>query len=95
MRNISDTEQNVSCDIVGTPKAGAIIEGHETHTRTGEVAIDLTQVPGIPNNLIETLTNSTIRVPVTQAVIYGWYDNEAASYTELLGDRTVSVAEEF
>ncbi len=91
---ISD-KQNVSCDIVGSPKAGAIIEGHETHTRTGEVAIDLNEVPGIPKNLIDGLANSLIRVPVTQAVIYSWYDNEAASYTELLGDRVVSVAEKF
>ncbi|MCI5130544.1 MAG: glyceraldehyde-3-phosphate dehydrogenase, partial [Candidatus Electrothrix sp. EH2] len=32
-------------------------------------------------------------VPVTQAVIYGWYDNELGSYTNMLGDLTVSVAE--
>ena len=88
-------KQNVSCDIVGSPKAGAIIEGHETHTRTGEVAIDLAKVPGLPESLIGKLSNTTIRVPVTQTVIYGWYDNEAASYTELLGDRTVTVAEFF
>ena len=88
-------KQNVSCDIVGSPKAGAIIEGHETHTRTGEVTIDLAKVPGLPESLIDKLSNTTIRVPVTQAVIYGWYDNEAASYTELLGDRTVTVAECF
>jgi glyceraldehyde 3-phosphate dehydrogenase len=31
-------------------------------------------------------------VPVTQAVIYGWYDNELGSYTNMLGDRTVSIA---
>jgi len=33
-----------------------------------------------------------IEVPVTQAVIYGWYDNELGSYTNMLGDRTVSIA---
>jgi glyceraldehyde 3-phosphate dehydrogenase len=32
-------------------------------------------------------------IQVTQAVIYGWYDNEMASYVNLLGDRTVSIAE--
>jgi len=26
-------------------------------------------------------------------VIYGWYDNEMASYVNILGDRTVSIAE--
>jgi len=34
-----------------------------------------------------------LEVPVTQAVIYGWYDNELGSYTNMLGDLTVSVAE--
>ncbi len=33
-----------------------------------------------------------LEVPVTQAVIYGWYDNELGSYTNMLGDRTVSIA---
>ncbi|MCK4425722.1 MAG: glyceraldehyde-3-phosphate dehydrogenase, partial [Deltaproteobacteria bacterium] len=37
-------EQNVSCDIIGLPRAGAIIEGNETHTRTAEVSIDLQKV---------------------------------------------------
>jgi glyceraldehyde 3-phosphate dehydrogenase len=36
-----------------------------------------------------------VRVPVTQAVIYGWYDNEKGSYVRMLGDRTVSIAETF
>jgi len=40
-------EQNVSGDIIGFPKAAAIIEGHETHTRTADVAIDLQKVGGI------------------------------------------------
>ena len=34
----------------------------------------------------------SIEVPVTQSVIYGWYDNELGSYTNMLGDRTVSIA---
>lgn len=33
-----------------------------------------------------------IEIPVTQAVAYGWYDNELGSYTNMLGDRTVSIA---
>jgi glyceraldehyde 3-phosphate dehydrogenase len=32
------------------------------------------------------------RYPVTQAVIYGWYDNELGSYTNMLGDLTVKIA---
>ena len=86
-------EQNVSGDVVGIPKAAAIIEGHETHTRTAELTIDLKKVVGIPNDLLETMESTIIRPQVTQAVIYGWYDNEMGSYVNMLGDRTVSVAE--
>ncbi len=86
-------QQNVSCDIAGSPRAAAVIEGHETHTRTAEVAIDLEKVPGLDSNIVSMLTQRIVRVPVTQAVIYGWYDNELGSYTEMLGDRTISIAE--
>ena len=86
-------EQNVSGDIVGMPRAAAIIEGHETHTRTAELTIDLKKVVGIPSHLLESMESTFIRPQVTQAVIYGWYDNELGSYVNMLGDRTVSVAE--
>jgi len=86
--------QLVSSDIIGMPRAAAIIEGHETHTRTAEVTIDLKKVAGIDNNVIAALKQTIIRVPVTQAVIYGWYDNEMGSYVNMLGDRTVSIAED-
>ncbi len=85
--------QNVSADIVGTPRAAAIIEGSETHTRTAEVAIDLKNVPGISDAVLSAVTDTVIRVPVTQTVIYGWYDNEMGSYVNMLGDRCVSIAE--
>ena len=86
-------KQNVSGDIIGVPRAAAIIEGYETHTRTAEVTIDLANVPGLDTNVIDQLTNTMIGIPVTQAVIYGWYDNEMGSYVNMLGDRTISVAE--
>ncbi len=86
-------KQNVSGDIIGVPRAAAIIEGFETHTRTAEVTIDLANVPGLDKHVIEQLTNTMIRIPVTQTVIYGWYDNEMGSYVNMLGDRTVSVAD--
>ncbi|MEW6672872.1 MAG: glyceraldehyde 3-phosphate dehydrogenase NAD-binding domain-containing protein [Thermodesulfobacteriota bacterium] len=86
-------KQNVSCDVIGLPRAAAIIEGHETHTRTAEVKIDLERVLGIDNELISSLREKIVRVPLTQAVIYGWYDNEMGSYVNMLGDRTVSMAE--
>ena len=44
-------------------------------------------------HLIAGLADTTLRIPVTQAVIYGWYDNEMGSYVNMLGDRTVTIAE--
>ncbi|MFZ1984969.1 MAG: glyceraldehyde 3-phosphate dehydrogenase NAD-binding domain-containing protein [Desulfatitalea sp.] len=87
-------EQNVSVDVIGIPRAAAIIEGHETHTRTAELNIDLKKVPGIPEVLLKSMESAIIRPQVTQAVVYGWYDNEMGSYVNMLGDRTVSVAEQ-
>ena len=86
-------KQNVSGDIIGMPRVATIIEGHETHTRTAETSIDLASVPGIQKEALSDLNELVIRVPITQAVIYGWYDNEMGSYVNMLGDRTVSIAE--
>ena len=86
-------KQNVSGDIIGMPRVATIIEGHETHTRTAEASIDLAKVPGIQKEALSNLNELVIRVPVTQTVIYGWYDNEMGSYVNMLGDRTVSIAE--
>jgi len=87
-------QQNVSGDIIGMPRAAAIIEGHETHTRTAELAIDLAKIPGLSQCVFDAMESPIIRPQVTQAVIYGWYDNEMGSYVNMLGDRTVSVAEQ-
>jgi len=84
-------EQNVSADIVGVPRAAAIIEGHETHIRTAEVSLDLEKF--CEKEGLSELSGVPIRIAITQAVIYGWYDNEMASYVNMLGDRTVTVAE--
>ena len=86
-------EQNVSVDIIGLPKAGAIIEGHETHTRTAEVPLDLEKVCRMPREGGMTSGESIVKIAITQAVIYGWYDNELGGYVNMLGDRVVSVAE--
>lgn len=108
-------EQNVSSDIVGLPRAAAVIEGHENHTRTSAVRIEAELLQSALNHLTESGAHTAmassdattlsregsgkrpgikrfIEVPVTQAVIYGWYDNELGSYTNMLGDRTVSIA---
>ena len=107
-------EQNVSSDIIGLPRAAAVIEGSENHTRTSSVRIDMDRLL-VACDYLDTLSEGgarsasldlgqiqktapqpankrMIEVPVTQAVIYGWYDNELGSYTNMLGDRTVSIA---
>ena len=86
-------KQNVSSDIIGPPKAGAVIEGHETHTRTGAININLEHMQGIDKEILDSIKDHVGSIQVTQSVIYGWYDNEMASYVNMMGDRTVSVAE--
>ncbi len=86
-------EQNVSSDIIGTPRAAVVIEGHETHARTGAININLEQVYGIDKKVLDLIKDQVTSIQVTQTVIYGWYDNEMASYVNMLGDRVVSIAE--
>lgn len=81
-------KQNVSSDIIGFPAAAVIIEATETHTRTAYLTLDPTKIPGFTGDI------DVIKAPVTQAVIYGWYDNELGSYTNMLGDRVVSISEQ-
>jgi len=84
--------QNVSADIIGWPAAATIIEGTETHTRTANIRVNLGRVQGI-TCASDDGGPAIIDVPVTQAVIYGWYDNELGSYTNMLAERTISVAD--
>ena len=84
-------EQNVSSDIIGFYGPATIIEGHETHTRTANITFDLRKFYKIPEGSLVSLPANT-EIPVTQAVIYGWYDNELGSYTNMLGDLTVKIA---
>ncbi len=83
--------QNVSSDIIGTPRAAAVIESSEIHTRTAAINVNLQHVKGLSFDKDDVLP--VLQVPVTQTVIYGWYDNELGSYTNMLGDLTVTVAE--
>jgi glyceraldehyde 3-phosphate dehydrogenase len=88
---VYSTEQNVSSDILGMPKAAVVIESTEIHTRTASIRVNL---QNLKNFKFEAgSTPPILEVPVTQAVIYGWYDNELGSYTNMLGELTVSVAE--
>ncbi len=84
-------EQNVSSDIIGHFGPAAIIEGHETHTRTAFATLELSKFSKLPVDLLKQLPEN-LEIPITQAVIYGWYDNEMGSYTNMLGDLTVKIA---
>ena len=84
-------EQNVSSDIIGQFGPATTIEGNETHTRTAFVTLDLSKLYKVPESLAGQLP-SNIEIPVTQTSIYGWYDNELGSYTNMLGDLTVKIA---
>jgi glyceraldehyde 3-phosphate dehydrogenase len=72
-------EQNVSADILGED-AAVVIEGIETHTRTGFVDLKL------PGGCGEH------RIPLTHVKVFGWYDNEMGSYTHRLGELTAQVS---
>lgn len=80
-------DQKVSTDIIGFFGAAAIIEGNETHTRTALITLDISNMCVMGSPAVDKL-----QIPVTQAVIYGWYDNELGSYTNMLGDLTVKVS---
>jgi glyceraldehyde 3-phosphate dehydrogenase len=84
-------EQNVSSDIIGHYGPATIIEGHETHIRTAFATIELSKFSQLPAEVLRQLPPS-IEIPITQAVIYGWYDNELGSYTNMLGDLTAKIA---
>lgn len=78
-------KQNVSTDLLGFP-AAVVIEGFETHTRTGFIRL--------PEEVLTTLgVNSAqdVNLPVTHAKIFGWYDNEYGSYVNCLGKLTTYV----
>ncbi len=70
------TDQNASTDMIGE-MAAVVIEGAETHARTGFTRVDLEalglDLAGRP---------AEVEVPVTHLKVFGWYDNELGSYTK-------------
>jgi glyceraldehyde 3-phosphate dehydrogenase len=88
-------EQNVSSDIISMPLAAVIIEGHETHTRTAEITFDAGRLVGVKKEFLEGLKDNMVRIPMTQTVIYGWYDNEMGSYVNVLSMLTKMIAEDY
>ncbi|PIE52950.1 glyceraldehyde-3-phosphate dehydrogenase [Candidatus Fermentibacteria bacterium] len=72
-------KQHVSCDLLGFESA-AVIEGEQTHCRTGYIEI--------PESELRTLGFSAekrLRMPVTHSKIFGWYDNEYGGYVTTMG----------
>jgi glyceraldehyde 3-phosphate dehydrogenase len=79
-------EQNVSADMLGED-AAVVIEGAETHTRTGFMNLRL------PPSLTDSpQAEDSVRIPLTHVKIFGWYDNEMGSYTYRLGELTIRAA---
>ena len=78
--------QNVSSDLIGVP-AAVVIEGHESHTRTGFLTLppETLSSVGLPSD-------AEVQIPVTHAKLFGWYDNEYGSYVNCLGELTGYIA---
>jgi glyceraldehyde 3-phosphate dehydrogenase len=77
--------QNVSADLMGED-AACVIEGAETHTRTGFMDLQVAR-PGGGECECET-----VALPLTHVKVFGWYDNEMGSYTHRLGELTEKIA---
>jgi len=90
-RLICSEEQNVSADVIGMPAAAAVIEATETHTRTAVIQVDPSLACKGPEGA--PIVCAPLRIPVTQVVVYGWYDNELGSYTNMLSERVISLAD--
>jgi glyceraldehyde 3-phosphate dehydrogenase len=81
-------EQNVSSDLIGVD-AAVVIEGQFNHTRTAFIDVDLSQIPGLSDAVLQSMPTKRLSVPVIHAKIFGWYDNEFGSYTNRMGDLAV------
>jgi glyceraldehyde 3-phosphate dehydrogenase (phosphorylating) len=93
-RYLSYTEsQNVSSDIVGTA-AAAVVEGRETRAHTSRVKVNLGSACRIitTGQPAQEVGGSTLEIPVTRSVVYGWYDNELGSFCNILGETTKRIA---
>jgi len=71
-------DQNVSSDLKGK-LAAIVIEGHDTHTRTGFIHLG----PEMLKNM-DLDTDNELNINVTHSTLFGWYDNEYGSYVHCL-----------
>ncbi len=79
--------QNVSSDLIGT-MAACVVEGCETHTRTGFISI-----PRKSLNTLGIKDADNLKLPVTHAKLFGWYDNELGSYVYSLSKLIKHIAD--
>ena len=77
--------QNVSADLKGKLFA-VVIEGHDTHTRTGFIDLNSEML-----NRIGLDTDHVVNLPVTHSTLFGWYDNEYGSYVNCLGKLAIYI----
>ena len=80
---IYSERQNVSADLIGV-RAAVVVEGHENHTRTGFVTLPPETLRAAGIN-----TDKEVRIPVTHAKLFGWYDNEFGSYVNCMGELAI------
>ena len=78
-------KQNASSDMIGH-RAAIVIEGIETHTRTGFLPV---YAKYLREHGVDTPHD--MNIPVTHAKIFGWYDNELGSYVNFLGKMAVYI----
>lgn len=77
--------QNVSSDLKGKLYA-VVIEGHDTHTRTGFISLNPGMLQKVGFN-----SDKTIDIPITHSTLFGWYDNEYGSYVHCLGKLAIYI----
>ena len=83
-------EQNVSSDVSGI-NASVVIEGQFNHIRIAFISVDLSQIPDVSPEFLQSFPLKKMEIPVVHAKIFGWYDNEYGSYTNRMGDLAVYV----
>lgn len=84
--------QNVSADIIGQPRAAAIIEGSETYAAPTNADVEMSVLCPADPELAKQFGDLKVRAPISEAVIHAWYDNEYASFVNMLGDRSETMA---
>ena len=82
-------KQGVSTDMIAE-RAAVVIEGAETHARTGFTRVDLGEIAGLPELPPE---HSIVEIPVTHLKVFGWYDNEHGSYTARMSELVHHIAD--